>query len=191
MTALTLQLTDATKLSDDDFFELCRANADLRIERNANGELILMPPTGGETGRRNASITIQLGIWNERVNLGEVFDSSTAFKLPSGADRAPDLSWVISERWNALTSEQKEKFPPIAPDFVVELRSSSDSLKPLLEKKQEYMNNGVRLGWLINRKDKQVEIYRPENPVEVLSNPSKLSGESVLPGFELKLEGIL
>ncbi|MGD1865561.1 MAG: Uma2 family endonuclease [Phormidesmis sp.] len=191
MTALTLQLTDATKLSDDDFFELCRANADLRIERNANGELILMPPTGGETGRRNASITIQLGIWNERVNLGEVFDSSTAFKLPSGADRAPDLSWVISERWNALTSEQKEKFPPIAPDFVVELRSSSDSLKPLQEKMQEYMNNGVRLGWLINRKDKQVEIYRPENPVEVLSNPSKLSGESVLPGFELKLEGIL
>ena len=185
MTALTLQLTDATKLSDDDFFELCRANADLRIERNANGELILMPPTGGETGRRNASITIQLGIWNERVNLGEVFDSSTAFKLPSGADRAPDLSWVISERWNALTSEQKEKFPPIAPDFVVELRSSRDSLKPLQEKMQEYM------GWLINRKDKQVEIYRPENPVEVLSNPSKLSGESVLPGFELKLEGIL
>ena len=191
MTALTLQLTDATKLSDDDFFELCRANADLRIERNANGELILMPPTGGETGRRNASITIQRGSWNERVNLGEVFDSSTAFKLPSGADRAPDLSWVISERWNALTSEQKEKFPPIAPDFVVELRSSSDSLKPLQEKMQEYMNNGVRLGWLINRKDKQVEIYRPENPVEVLSNPSKLSGESVLPGFELKLEGIL
>jgi len=191
MTALTLQLTDATKLSDDEFFELCRANSDLRIERNAGGELILMPPTGGEAGRRNASITIQLGIWNERVKLGEVFDSSTAFKLPSSADRAPDLSWVTSERWNALTLEQKEKFPPIAPDFVVELRSSSDSLRPLQERMQEYVDNGVRLGWLINRKDKQVEIYRPSHSVEVLSNPSKLSGESVLPGFELKLKGIL
>lgn len=190
MDALTLQLPTSTKLSDDQFYELCLANRDLRIERTANGELILMPPTGGETGKRNSSISAQLWTWNQQSKLGMTFDSSTGFKLPRGADRSPDASWIKLARWNALTPEQKEKFPPICPDFVIELRSSSDRLAPLQDKMQEYIDNGAHLGWLINRKDRQVEIYRPQG-VEVLQNPSKLSGENVLLGFELNLQGIL
>ncbi|MEL7350221.1 MAG: Uma2 family endonuclease [Cyanobacteria bacterium P01_A01_bin.116] len=191
MDTLTLQFPPSTQLSDDQYYEFCLANRDIRIERNASGELILMPPTGGETGRRNASITVQLGIWNQKAKLGEVFDSSSGFKLPNGADRAPDASWVTSAKWHALTPAQKEKFPPICPDFVIELRSSTDRLSVLQAKMQEYIDNGARLGWLINRKDKQVEIYRPEQAIETLQDPSKLLGETVLPGFELELEGIL
>ncbi|MGB7086697.1 MAG: Uma2 family endonuclease [Phormidesmis sp.] len=191
MDALTLQFPASTQLSNDQYYELCRANPDLRIERSASGELILMPPTGGETGRRNASLNAQLWMWNQRSKLGEVFDSSCGFKLPNGADRAPDASWVSLERWNALTLAQKEKFPPICPDFVVELRSSSDRLPPLQAKMQEYIDNGARLGWLLNRKEQQVEIYRTNQATEVLQHPSVLSGEDVLPDFTLDLEGIL
>ena len=191
MTALTLQLTKPTHLSDDEFYDFCRANADLRIERNTKGELIIMPPTGGETGRRNVSIILQLGNWNQQAGIGEVFDLSTAFKLPNGADRSPGASWITSKRWNTLTTEQKEKFPPICPDFVVELRSASDRLAPLQSKMLEYIDNGARLGWLINRQDQQVEIYRPNRTTEVLTNPLRLSGDLVLKGFELKLSGIL
>lgn len=190
MNALTLQFPTSTQLSDDQFYELCLANPDLRIERTASGELILMPPTGGETSNRNASLNAQLWVWNQKSGSGKVFDSSGGFKLPNGAERAPDTSWVELARWNALTPEQKEKFPPICPDFVIELRSSTDRLLPLQCKMQEYMDNGARLGWLINRKGRQVEIYRPQG-TEILQDPSKLSGESVLPGFELKLQGIL
>ncbi|EDX83745.1 conserved hypothetical protein [Synechococcus sp. PCC 7335] len=150
-----------------------------------------MPPTGGETGIRNADINAQLWMWNESKGLGKVFDSSTAFRLPNGADRAPDASWVQIERWDALTPEQKEKFPPICPDFVVELRSKTDRLSVLQAKMQEYVDNGARLGWLINRTDSQVEIYRPDQDVKVLINPSSVSDGSVLPDFELKLKGIL
>ena len=191
MDALTLQFPTSTQLSDDQFYELCLANPNLRIERTQNGELILMPPTGGETGRRNANLNAQLWIWNQRSRLGEVFDSSSGFKLPNGAERAPDASWVTQARWNALTPAQKEKFPPLCPDLVVELRSANDRLLGLQAKMQEYIDNGTRLGWLINRKDKQVEIYRPEQAKEVLHNPSTLSGENVLPGFELTLQDIL
>ncbi len=191
MNMLTLQIPDSTQLSDDQFYELCLANRDLRIERTANGELILMPPTGGETGRRNSSLNAQLWMWNQQEKSGETFDSSTAFKLPNGADRAPDASWVATERWSALSHEQQEKFPPICPDFVIELRSSSDRLPTLQQKMQEYIDNGARLGWLLNSKDKQVEIYRPNQAVEVLNNPDSLSGEPVLPGFKLNLAGIL
>ena len=190
MDALTLQLPISTKLSDDQFYELCLANRDLRIERTANGELILMPPTGGETGIRNSSINAQLWTWNQQSKLGITFDSSVGFKLPSGADRSPDASWIQMARWNALTPEQKEKFPPICPDFVIELRSFTDRLLSLQRKMQEYMDNGARLGWLINRKGRQVEIYRPQG-TEILQDPSKLSGENVLSGFELQLQGIL
>jgi Uma2 family endonuclease len=190
MTALTLNLNPVIKLTDEQFFQLCQANENLRFERTATGELIIMPPAGGETGNRNAGITAQLWIWNEQNKLGIVFDSSTGFKLPNGADRSPDAAWVKLERWNTLTQQQKEKFPPICPDFVIELLSPSDSLKAAQEKMKEYRDNGVRLGWLINCKSRQVEIHRQNQEVEILENPATLSGEDILLGFLLNLESI-
>ena len=190
MTALTVNFNSIIKLTDEQFFQLCQDNETLRFERNATGELIIMSPAGGETGNRNAGLTAQLWIWNELNKLGKVFDSSTGFKLPNGAARSPDAAWVKLERWDALTQEQKIKFPPLCPDFVVELLSPSDSLKATQEKMQEYINNGACLGWLINHKLRQVEIYRQGQDVEVLENPVTLSGEDVLPGFVLNLESI-
>jgi Uma2 family endonuclease len=191
MTALTLNLDPVIHLTDEQFYQLCQANRDIRFERTADGHLIIMPPTGGETGRQNANLTIDLGNWNRQTNLGVVFDSSSGFKLPNEADRSPDVAWVKLERWKALTPEQRQKFLPLAPDFVIELCSASDNLKPLQEKVQEYLENGVRLGWLINPKDQQVEIYRQGQAVEVLQSPTTLSGEMVLPGFVLNLSQIL
>jgi Uma2 family endonuclease len=188
MDVLTVQLPASAPLTDEQFYDLCRANPDLRIERNANGELILMPPTGGETGNRNSEINADFVIWNRQTKLGKVFDSSTCFKLPNGAERSPDVAWVKQERWDTLTSEQKEKFPPIAPDFVLELMSPSDTLETAQAKMQEYMDNGVKVGWLINRRDRQVEIYRGQQAVEILSAPSCLAGEAVLPNFVLDLQ---
>ncbi len=188
MDTLTIQMPPSTQLSEDQFYELCRANPDLRIERSATGELIFMPPTGGETGKRNAKLIARFVVWNEDAQLGEVFDSSTCFKLPNGADRSPDVAWVAQERWDSITPEQKEKFPPIAPDFVLELMSPTDVLETVRLKMQEYLHNGVELGWLINRKQQQVEIYRPGQPPEIVQVPSRLSGEDVLPGFVLNLE---
>ena len=190
MTALTVNFNSIIKLTDEQFFQLCQDNETLRFERNATGELIIMPPAGGETGNRNAGLTAQLWMWNELNKLGKVFDSSTGFKLPNGADRSPDAAWVKLERWDALTQEQKIKFPPLCPDFVVELLSPSDSLKVTQEKMQEYINNGACLGWLINHKLRQVEIYRQGQDVEVLENPVTLLGEEILPGFVLNLESI-
>lgn len=188
MDALTIQLPTSAPLTDDQFYDLCRANPDLRIERTANGELIFMPPTGGETGKRNAKLSARFVVWNEQANLGEVFDSSTCFKLPNGAERSPDVAWVQQERWQALSSEQKEKFPPIAPDFVLELMSPSDSLEVAQAKMKEYLNNQVQMGWLLNRRSQQVEIYCPGQPVKVLQKPDRLDGELVLPGFVLELQ---
>ena len=190
MTAITLNLNSIIKLTSEQFYQLCEENPDLKLERSANGELIAMPPTGGETGKRNVKVTTQLDLWNEQTELGEVFDSSTGFTLPNKADRSPDASWVEKSRWSALTPEQREKFIPLCPDFVIELVSPSDSLKKSQEKMQEYMENGCRLGWLINRKKRQVEIYRPGQDVEVLQSPLTLSGENVLPGFVLNLQKI-
>ncbi|MEG3834934.1 MULTISPECIES: Uma2 family endonuclease [unclassified Microcoleus] len=190
MTAITLNLNSLIKLTSEQFYQLCEENPDLKLERNANGELIAMPPTGGETGKRNVKLTTQLDVWNEQTELGEVFDSSTGFTLPNKADRSPDVSWVEKSRWSALTPEQREKFIPLCPDFVIELVSPSDSLKKSQEKMQEYMENGCRLGWLINRKKREVEIYRPGQDVEVLQSPLILSGENVLPGFVLNLQKI-
>jgi Uma2 family endonuclease len=187
MNPLTVNLKPVLELTDEQFFQLCQANRDLRFERTATGELIIMPPTGGETGNRNAGLTAQVWIWNEQNKLGIAFDSSTGFKLPNGADRSPDASWIKLERWDALTEEEKQKFPPICPDFVIELLSPSDSLKVAQEKMREYIDNGVRLGWLINRKSRQVEIYRQGQEVEVLESPVTLSGEDVLNGFVLNL----
>jgi len=190
MTALTVNFNSIVKLTDSQFFQLCQDNSDLKFERTATGELIIMSPTGGETGNRNAGLTAQLWIWNEQNKLGKTFDSSTGFKLPNGADRSPDAAWVKQERWDALTPTQKEKFPPICPDFVVELLSPSDSLTKAQEKMREYRDNGASLGWLINRKSQQVEIYRPSQDVEVLESPRSLSGETILPGLILNLESI-
>jgi Uma2 family endonuclease len=190
MTAITLNLNSIIKLTSEQFYQLCEENPDLKLERNANGELIVRPPTGGETGKRNLTAGAQLLTWNEQTELGEAFDSSTGFTLPNKADRSPDVSWVEKSRWSALTPEQKDKFIPLCPDFVIELLSPSDSLKKTQEKMQEYMENGCRLGWLINRKKREVEIYRPGQDVEVLQSPLTLSGENVLPGFVLNLQKI-
>lgn len=190
MNALTVNLQSVLELTDEQFFNLCQANRDLRFERTATGELIIMPPTGGETGNKNARITQQLMNWTDADGTGIAFDSSTCFKLPNGADRSPDASWIKLKRWDALTEEEKQKFPPICPDFVVELLSPSDSLKVAQEKMREYIDNGVRLGWLINRKSRQVEIYRIGQEVEVLESPVSLSGEDVLQGFILNIGAI-
>ncbi|MDJ0798765.1 MAG: Uma2 family endonuclease [Calothrix sp. MO_167.B12] len=190
MTALTLNLNSVIKLTTEQFYQLCQENPDLKLERNAQGELIVMPPTGGETGRSNANLILQVASWNEENQLGEVFDSSTGFTLPSGADRSPDVSWVEKSRWQALTQEQKEKFIPLCPDFVIEILSPNDSLKRTQNKMQEYMKNGCRLGWLINRKKQEVEIYRLGQEVEVVTLPQIISGENILPGFVLNLQKI-
>lgn len=190
MTTLTLNLNPIIKLTDEQFFELCQENENIRLERTAKGELIIMSPAGGETSNRNAGLTAQIWIWNQRNKLGKVFDSSGGFKLPNGANRAPDASWVKLERWDALTPEQKKKFPPICPDFVVELMSPSDSLKETQDKMKEYRDNGAVLGWLINRKSRQVEVYRPNQEVEILQSPTTVSSEDILPGFVLSLESI-
>ncbi|WOB69909.1 Uma2 family endonuclease [Microcystis aeruginosa] len=178
---------ESWQLSDEQFFQLCQDNRDLRLERSAKGDLIIMPPTGGETGNSNAGITAQLWLWNNLHKLGVVFDSSTGFKLPNGADRSPDAAWIPLEKWQALTPQQKERFLPLSPDFVIELMSSSDSLETARKKMQEYLDNGTRLGWLINRKTREVEIYRQGQTVEILTNPESLSGESILPEFSLNL----
>lgn len=190
MTTLTLNLNSVIKLTDEQFFQLCQVNRELRFERTATGELLIMPPAGGETGNRNGRLTQQLFNWADTNGTGIAFDSSTGFKLPNGADRSPDAAWLKQERWDSLTPEQKEKFIPLCPDFVIELLSPSDSLKVTQEKMQEYRDNGTRLGWLINRKSRQVEIYRIGQEVEVLQSPATLSGEMVLPGFVLNLQPI-
>ena len=187
MNALTVSLKSVIDMTDDQFFQLCQNNRELRFERNANGELIIMSPAGGETGNRNGRLNQQLFNWTDADGTGIAFDSSTGFKLPNGADRSPDASWIKLERWDALTDDEKQKFPPICPDFVIELLSPSDSLKTTQEKMKEYMDNGVRLGILINRKSRQVEIYRPGKEVEVLDSPATVSGEDVLKGFVLNL----
>jgi Uma2 family endonuclease len=190
MTALILNLHPAIELTDEQFFQLCQNNRDLRLERTAEGELIIMPPTGWKSGNQNSRLTQRLGNWTEADGTGLAFDSSTGFKLPNGANRSPDASWVTNERLEALNPDPT-RFLPMAPDFVVELRSASDNLKTVQQKMQEYLDNGVRLGWLIDPQNQQVEVYRQGRDVEVLQSPISLSGEDVLPGFVLDLTQIL
>jgi Uma2 family endonuclease len=190
---LSLELPRSLKLyvTPEQFEALAASNRELRLERTAQGELIVNPPTGWETGKRNSSISGELYLWWRNAGSpGEVFDSSTGFYLPNSANRSPDACWVSQERWDTLTDEQKGTFANICPDFVVELRSSSDTLKSLQEKMGEYMDNGARLGWLIDPKNRTVEVYRVGLEVEVLSNPTELSGEEVLPGFVLNLRRV-
>ncbi|BAY84347.1 hypothetical protein NIES267_38430 [Calothrix parasitica NIES-267] len=188
---LNLPLSIGLYVTQEQFAILAVANRDLKLERNARGELIVNPPTGWETGQRNLSISGQLYRWyEENENLGKAFDSSTGFILPNGATRSPDASWVSQERWDALNAEQKGTFANICPDFVVELRSSSDKLESLQTKMKEYIDNGTKLGWLLDPLPQRVEIYRPDSAVEVLENPDSLSGDKVLPGFVLNLRRV-
>jgi Uma2 family endonuclease len=191
--ALAVPADVRLRVSDEDFWRLCQENPDLRLERTEKGVVEIMPPTSGGTGNRNARLTAQLVLWSLTDGTGVPFDSSTGFKLPNGATRSPDASWVRKDRWNRLTEQEKEeKFAPLCPDFVIELRSRSDKKKKKLQKKMHtFMNQGARLGWLIDPIDGTVEIYRPDQPVEILQKPATLSGEDVLPGFVLDLKGIL
>ena len=204
METITLNLPAAVALTDEQFYQLSIANEEWRLEQTPEGELIIMPPTGGESGIRNSDLNLRVGLWNERTQLGKVFDSSTVFQLPNGAKRSPDVSWVLRERWEALSAEDKRKFPPLCPDFVIELReaklsrreSQTDSLETLRAKMRYYRTNGCRLGWLIDPQTPLVEIYRlSEDVAEVINfsfdQPPTLSGEDVLPGFLLDLTPIL
>jgi Uma2 family endonuclease len=173
------------KMNDDEFEKFCRQNPDVEIELTKEGELVIMPPTGGKTGHRNVSLIVEFGNWAEKDESGLAFDSSTVFKLPNGAKRSPNLAWIKNGRWEKLSDEEQEKFPPLCPDFLVELRSPSDSLLNLQNKMSEYIENGAALGWLIDPLEKKVYVYRPAAETEVLDNPKQVSGEPLLKGFSL------
>lgn len=190
MTTLLLDLSSTFELTDEAFEKICQANPNLKFERNATGELIIVSLTGGETGERNSNLTGQLWLWNRQTKLGHTYDSSTGFRLPNGAIRSLDAAWVSQPRWEELTPKQRKKFISLCPDFVVELRSDSDELDKIRAKMQEYLENGLRLGWLIDPENQFVEIYRLQQSVEVLNHPQTLSGENLLPGFILELEEI-
>ena len=190
MSPLVVRLHPIVDLSDDDFYQLCQDNRDLRLERSAKGDVLIMPPTGGETGRRSMRLAGQIDRWAARDGTGVAFDSSTGFALPTGAVRSPDAAWVLGARWEALPAEARERFAPLAPDFVVELRSASDRLPDLQAKMDEYRAAGVRLGWLIDPVDSRVYVYDPSGADRVLDRPTQLSGDPVLPGFMLDLEPI-
>ena len=180
METLTINASKA-KLTDDQFYDICRQNEGLRFEMTSQGNLMIMPPVGGLSGRRESDLNADVQIWNRRTGLGLVFSSSTVFCLPNGAKRSPDVAWVEQNRWDALSLTEQEKFPPLAPDFVIELRSRTDDLTLLQAKMQEYLDNGVRLGWLINPQDQKVEIYRSGQDVEMRSLPTQLSAKTCYP----------
>lgn len=177
-------------LDDHRFLSLCDANPELRIEQSVEGDVIIMPSTGGETGGRNSALNGECYLWAKAEGSGRTFDSSTVFRLPNGARRSPDLSWVTWVRWNALSADEQRGISPICPDFVAELRSPSDSLDALHAKMSEYLSNGARLGWLIDPDSRKVWIYRPGEPMECLDNPRQVSGDPVLPGFVLEMRAI-
>lgn len=178
------------KMDDDEFFEFCQRNKSMRIEMDKQGAITIMPPTGSETGKRNFKLIGKFSVWVEKDGSGVGFDSSTGFRLPNGAKRSPDLSWMRLEKWNAVAPERRKKFAPVCPDFVVELRSETDSLRKLQAKMQEYIENGASLGWLIDATKKRVFIYRPNAEVEILDNPPQVSGEPLLKDFTLNLKEI-
>jgi Uma2 family endonuclease len=184
---LVLRLAPVIDMSDEQFFELCQLNRDIRLERTSQGDLVILPPTGGETGRTNFKLTQIFGNWVDADGTGVGFDSSTGFTLPNGAKRSPDVAWVRRSRWEELTPQQRRQFPPLCPDFVLELRSPSDALEYVQAKMPEYLDNGARLGWLIDPIEKKVYIHRPRAQVECLDNPQTISGDPVLRGFVLDL----
>jgi len=190
MVYLSTPLELELKLTDEEYFNLCSKHRDLKFERNPQGDLMIMSPTGGLTSDRNSEINYQLRAWNRQYKLGKVFDSSGGFKLPNGSDRSPDASFVTMKRWNSLSEEEKARFLPLCPDFVVELRSPSDNLAKTQAKMKEYEENGAKLGWLIDPSRKIVEIYRPCQEVEILESALTVSGENILPNFSLDLTEI-
>lgn len=174
--------------TSDDFYQFCQENPDYKFEREADGRIIVMPNTGGRTGLRNSKLNLRIGIWNENANLGEVFDSSTAFYLPDGSTRSPDVAWVSRDRWEALSEQEQDKFPPICPDFVIELLSPSDSLSSTKKKITDaWIANGCRLAWLIDPKTETTHIFRANGEIQIVNFDKPLSGEDVLVGFELTL----
>ncbi|NUQ61098.1 MAG: Uma2 family endonuclease [Pirellulales bacterium] len=177
-------------VTDDEFFQFCQLNRELHIERTSEGEIVVMPPSGGESGRRELRIGAALHQWAEADGTGVPFGSSTGFVLPNGAERSPDAAWVKRERWDALTPEERERFPPLCPDFVVEIRSRTDRIPVLQEKMREYIANGADLGWLIDPAKRRVYIYRPGAAVVRLDNPESVSGDPRLAGFSLDLRRI-
>ncbi|MEM9153601.1 MAG: Uma2 family endonuclease [Cyanobacteria bacterium P01_F01_bin.33] len=189
-TPLTVALPAIAPMSRDEFEAFCAANRDLRIERTASGEVIVMPPTSSDTGHQNFNLAVQLGLWAEKDGTGLGFDSSAGFTLPNGAIRAPDAAWMATQRWNTLTDSEKASFAPICPDFVIELRSGSDTLRALQAKMQEYLENGAVLGWLIDPKQRTVHMYRPDRAPDILDNPDRVSGDPELPGFILSMAKI-
>ena len=174
-------------LSNEQFYQLCQVNDQWRLEETAQGELIIMPPVGAISGNRESEFNADVVIWNRQTKLGKVFSSSTVFILPNGGKRSPDVAWISNERWDSLTLQEQEKFAPICPDFVIELRSRTDALNQLQSKMQEYLNSGLKLGWLIDPQSQQVEIYLQNKAREIVSLPTTLSGENILPGFSLDL----
>jgi Uma2 family endonuclease len=187
---MVLRMRPALEMDDEQLFEFCRINQEWRIERSVGGELEIMPPTGGETSYRNSDLNYQLTGWTLRDSTGVAFESNAGFILPNGAMRSPDASWVPQERLTNLTAEQKQRFLPLCPDFVIELRSPVDTLSTIEAKMREYVDNGTRLGWLIDPEERKVHAYRPNAQVEILDKPDKVSGEPTLPGFVLDLKPI-
>ncbi|OQX27468.1 MAG: hypothetical protein BWK80_05170 [Desulfobacteraceae bacterium IS3] len=188
--SLQLRFSPAITLTDDQFYDFCQINRELQIEKTGRGDIVIMSPAGGETSRKNSELAAALVNWAKKDKTGVVFDSSGGFILPNGATRAPDAAWVKRSRLSGLTREQKEKFIPLCPDFVIELRSPSDSLRSLQDKMQEYMDNGAELGWLIDPGQRKIFVYHPESDTECLENPAEISGEPVLPDFMLELSEI-
>jgi Uma2 family endonuclease len=187
---IVLRLHPVLELSEDQFFEFCQINRDVRIERNAEGELLIMSPAVTESGGQNAEVSGQLWLWAKRDGTGKAFDSSTGFTLPNGAVRAPDAAWIANERWGQISAEDRKRFARICPDFVLELRSPSDRLRDLQDKLEEYIANGARLGWLLDPETRLVHVYRPDAAVEQLDNPDTVAGDPVLPGFVLDLREV-
>ena len=183
--------TDRTLITDAEFEKICRENSDRKFERTAQGELVIMSLTGGETGRRNIKLSARLEVWSDAAQLGVAFDSSTGFRLPNGAIRSPDAAWVSQSRWDALTPEQRKKWVPLCPDFVVELKSPSDDIADLQTRMLEYQENGLKLGWLIDPDRQIVEVYEADRTVEQLAGLESIATEAIMPGFVLKLAGML
>ncbi len=188
MEPIALHFPQTLQFDDDEFYSFCQANPKLKLERTKEGEIIIMALTGGKTGIKNSEIIAELIIWNRQAKAGNVFDSSTGFRLPNGATRSPDAAWIAKERWEALSDSEQEKFPPLCPDFVLELKSESDPLKAAQEKMGEWLENGCRLGWLLDPQGQKAYVYRPgRTVVEWEGFTQQLSGEDVLPGFALDL----